>query len=115
MTVKLSLSFNNDDRLCVDVPSESAEVIQRQFDRLPTDSAKEVFADAMLKHLGRVLATFLEPDLRPPTEKQIAYAMGLSRRLKVSIPRDALIYKEAMEDFLAKYGGNSSSRGFGKA
>ena len=114
MAVKLSLAFDDDDRLTVVVPVESAEVIQRQFNRLPTDGAREVFADAMLKHLGRVLATFLEPDLRPPTEKQIAFAMSLSRQRRVEIPRNALIYREAMEDFLSKYASSAGRGKFGK-
>lgn len=113
MTVRLSLAFDEDERLSIDVPSDAAEVIVRQFERLATEGAREVFAGAMLKQLSRVLATFLEPDLRPPTEKQIAFAMALSRRLKVPIPREALIYKEAIEDFLGKYASPSGSRGYG--
>lgn len=103
MPVTLSLTFDDEERLSVELPREAAEVIVRQFERLATEDSREVFADAMLKHLGRVMATFLEPDLRPPTEKQVAFAMSLSRRLRVPIPREALIYKEAIEDFLAKH------------
>ncbi|WP_295680813.1 hypothetical protein [uncultured Nevskia sp.] len=113
MPLKLSLAFNEHEYLSADVPAEAAEVIERQFARLTTKASREEFAEAMLKHLSRVLATFLEPDLRPPTEKQIAFAMALSRRLNVPIPREALMYKEAIEDFLSKYAYNSKSRASG--
>ncbi len=111
MPLKLCLAFNEHEYLSATVPGEAAEVIERQFARLTTAEAREEFADEMLKHLSRVLATFLEPDLRPPTEKQIAFAMKLSRRHNVPIPREALMYKEAIENFLSKYAYNARERG----
>lgn len=103
--MRLSL-LSDEMEIQAEVPTEAAEALEQQLARIDSEESRRVFVEAMLKHLGRVLSGFLDPDLRPPTEKQVAYAMSLSRRFEVEIPRDALMYRDAMCDFLQKYAGN---------
>lgn len=100
------LLISDEMEIQAEVPAEAAAVLREQFARFESDEYRRAFADAMLKHFGRVLSGFLDPDLRPPTEKQIAFAMILSRKHRVDIPRDALMHREVMYDFLQKYAGN---------
>lgn len=87
----------------VSVPSEAATVIHQQMARMVTEASQNALAEAMLKQLGRILGKLLDPDLRPPTEKQIEFATLLSRKFAVQIPRDALIYRFEMSDFIDRY------------
>lgn len=90
--------------LGAEVPPEAAAAIEQQLDRINSEETRRAFIEAMLKHLSRVLSGFLDPDLRPPTEKQVIFAMSIARKRGTEIPRDALIYRYAMDDFLDKYG-----------
>ena len=100
--MKLFLSAEHDE-FVVDIPVEYATLIEAQLIRLNKSSERRAFIDATLKHLARVLSRHQDPDLKPPTTKQIAFAHTLSRKHKVSIPPDALIYRDVMGDFLDKY------------
>lgn len=42
----------------------------------------------------------LDSDLRPPTERQVAFAFSLAKQQAIEVPRDALIYRSAMSRFL---------------
>jgi len=87
----------------VPVPSEAATIIHQEMSRMVTDASRDALATAMLRHLTQVLSKLLDPDLRPPTEKQLAFATYLARKNKVEIPRDALIYRFEMADFIDRY------------
>ena len=100
--MKILLSAETDEFL-VDIPREYATLIEEQLMRISGSRERRVFIDSMLKHLAGVLSKLLDPDLKPPTEKQIAFAHQLSRIHKVNVPVDALIYKNAMHDFIEKY------------
>lgn len=95
--------YSDETEFHVDVPLEYATLIDDQLTRIVNEGEKKAFTEAMLKQLGRVLSQFFDHDLQPPTEKQVAFAYGLSKKHQVEIPREALIYKSAMCDFLDKY------------
>jgi hypothetical protein len=92
-----------DSQFQIVVPPNSAQLLEQQLERISTPESQEAFTNALLLHLTRVLGTFLDPDLRPPTEKQVTFAMAVSKRAKVPIPREALMYRYSMCDFLDKY------------
>lgn len=100
--MKISL-YAEHEEFHVAIPMEYATLLEEQLVRLGESSQRRAFVEGLLKQYARVLSKFLDPDLSPPTEKQIAYAHRLARKHGVDIPRDALIYKDAMHDFLDKY------------
>lgn len=95
--------FSDDQEHHVPVPTEYATIIGEQLNRIECERQKKAFTDALLRHFGRVLGQFLDCDLKPPTEKQVAFAFRLSKQRNVEIPREALIYRSVMFDFLEKY------------
>ena len=46
------------------------------------------------------MGDFLDSDLRPPTEKQVAFAFSLAKQQAIEVLRDALVYRSAMSRFL---------------
>lgn len=86
--------------LTVEVPDTYAAVIRAQLERLRSDQDRQRFNEGMLRHLARVMGDFLDSDLRPPTEKQVAFAFSLAKQQAIEVPRDALIYRSAMSRFL---------------
>lgn len=64
-----------------------------------------------LEHLHATLSTALEPaiqqalplHLRPPSDAQVAYALGIARALGVVVPPDTLTLRGAMHDFLDRH------------
>ncbi len=98
------LSISSEQReVHVEVPQEYSTLIEEQLLRIDDDSKRQAFTEAFLKQLARVVSQFFDYEYQPPTEKQVIFAHGLSKKHKVAIPREALIYKSAMCDFLDKY------------
>lgn len=85
------------------VPPAVATVINQQMSRMVTEEARSALAATMLRQLVHVLGKLLDPDLKPPTERQLDFAKELARRHGVQIPRDALIYQFSMADFIDKF------------
>lgn len=101
---------SDDFEFHVDVPVEYSTLIQDQLNRIQEDEERTAFTEAFLKQLARVISQFFDYDYQPPTEKQVIYATSLGIKHKVEVPRDALIYKSAMCDFLDKYSGKKRSK-----
>lgn len=53
--------------------------------------------------LGRQLEEMLDADLRPPTGRQMAYAIAIARTLGVALPAEALQHRGSMYDFLNRH------------
>lgn len=56
--------------------------------------------------LGRLagnLVMQLDPDLQPPTQRQLSYAMAIAKGLGVPLTSEALAYKGAMSEFIRRY------------
>ena len=94
---------SNEVEFRISVPAETATVIHQQIARMTTEASRNALAETVLKYLGRILGKLLDPDLRPPTDRQLDFAKELARRHGVQIPRDALIYQFEMSDFIDKY------------
>lgn len=45
----------------------------------------------------------VDPDLRPPTQAQVDYAIAIARELNVNLPGEALMFRCAMGEFLDRY------------
>lgn len=49
------------------------------------------------------LTEFIDADLRPPSWKQVTYAIDIAKALDISLPGEALRFKGSMFDFLERY------------
>lgn len=85
------------------MPGQIERVFQLQWERLANPGVRDAFVQRLSQGLSTVLPDLLDWDLRPPSEKQLAYATALSRKLNVRIPPDALQFRGCMHDFLDKY------------
>ncbi len=64
-----------------------------------------------LSRVARILAfrvtsaiiDIVDPDLRPPTQAQVDYAIAIARELNVNLPGEALMFRCAMGEFLDRY------------
>ncbi len=86
MTARLALSFDDRDVVCVELPYDAAELLRAQFWRLENDNERRDFAAGMLRFVGRAYAGFLDSGLQRPTEKQVAFAERLAKRLEIEPP-----------------------------
>jgi hypothetical protein len=70
-------------------------------------SSEPAFRDRFLAQLAallpQLLSGALDTELRPPTEKQLRFAVAIARELGISIPGDAFRYRDAMGEFLTRH------------
>jgi len=74
----------------------------REWTQEPAGGPEQVYA---------ALSALLEPaiqqafpfHLRPPSDAQIAYALGIARALGIAVPPDVLVMRGVMHDFLDQY------------
>lgn len=53
--------------------------------------------------LGQQLQNLIDADLRPPSARQIAYALNIAKALDIPLPGEALRHRGSMFDFLDRY------------
>lgn len=90
----------DDDQFRVPLPDSLAEPLVAQLGRFTDAETKARFLASLGGHIRRFLEDVLDPDLTPPTEKQIRFAESISRQKGLRLPREALFYRSAMNDFL---------------
>jgi hypothetical protein len=49
------------------------------------------------------LQKLIDADLRPPSARQIAYALSIAKELDIALPGEALRHRGSMFDFLDRY------------
>lgn len=52
---------------------------------------------------SRSVVEVLDPELRPPSDAQVSFALAIARELNVNLPGEALIFRCAMKEFLDRY------------
>ena len=92
-----------DDDLDVsfDIPLslEAREAFNVQLQRASDVLAKSTFE----ARLSQQLCHLIDDDLRPPTSRQVAYALSIAKTLDVALPGEALRYKGSMCAFLERF------------
>lgn len=91
--------------LSIELPIEGdvRRVLKLQLERLADEESRIRFARRLSRSLSNVMLDLADWDIRPPSAKQITYAMVLSRELDVPIPPDALRFKGYMHEFIEKH------------
>lgn len=92
-----------DDDLDISVPLPldplSREAIGIQIQRCASDRAGHSFELRLVKRLLELV----DPDLQPPTEKQLAFAVNIARVLGVAAPAEAFRFRGTMSEFLRRF------------
>jgi hypothetical protein len=89
----------------IDVPIDEAsgEAFLLQSLRESVVDFRERLLDRLAQQLPNILYESLDPGLQLPTERQMAFAIDISRVLGVAIPGDAMRYRDAMAEFIGQH------------
>lgn len=67
----------------------------------------DVFPDRVCQRIGERISEsvieVLDPDLRPPTEAQLKFALDIARELAINLPGEALQYRGTMHAFIRRF------------
>jgi hypothetical protein len=89
----LDMSFD------ISMALETRRALCMQLQRAAGATAKTRFELRLSQQLQKLVDT----DLRPPTARQIAYALSIAKTLDVALPGEALRHHGSMFDFLNRY------------
>jgi hypothetical protein len=78
---------------------EARHTLSVQLQRASEAALKRYFEARLCERLQDLI----DADLRPPTSKQVAFALDIARLLNVSLPSEALRHKGSMFEFLDRY------------
>lgn len=90
----------------LEVPIRDAtlEALRLQVERI---QKREVFLSPVCERIGQKISEtvldVLDPDLRPPTEAQVNFAVAIARELRINLPGEALQFRGTMHDFLDRF------------
>lgn len=80
------------------------EALRLQVERIQT---KDVFLAPVCERIGQKISEtvldVLDPDLRPPTEAQLKFAIDIARELCINLPGEALQFRGAMQEYLSRF------------
>jgi hypothetical protein len=101
----MPLQLMIDDAKGIPIPLDelAEEAWALQLGRAVTQGAVDSLRERLATSFAATLAECLDPDLRPPTDAQLKYAMAIARDLKVALPPEALRFRGAMATFLAHF------------
>lgn len=89
--------------LDVEVSALVAQAFRTQVGTDGTSDPNKKLRDRLRYWLADAIARSVSHDLRPPTDKQMLFAAAIARRLGLSLPRDALLYRRAVSDFITQH------------
>jgi hypothetical protein len=84
----------------LNVPESVQQALIVQWDRIQESAARDAFCRRMTAQLSNLIPDVLDWDIKAPTPAQLAYAMVLSRQLKVPIPDEARHFRSRMHEFI---------------
>ncbi|MBT2117797.1 hypothetical protein KK141_17330 [Dyella sp. LX-66] len=98
----MALRLVDDDLdISLNLPLDFAtrEALGIQLQRCVTPQSRHVFEVRLMERI----AELVDSDIKPPTAKQLIYAIAIARFLDVSVPGEALRFRGAMFDFLQRF------------
>jgi len=90
----------------IEVPVRGAvlEAIRLQIQRLYDNQvSRGPICERIAQTISETILDVLEPDLRPPTDAQVRFALDIARELSVNLPGEALQYRGTMHQFLSRH------------
>lgn len=104
---EMSIRIADSDGLWeIELPVDGAvaESLRVQMARLGHESQRyQTTVERIAATFSRSVVEVLDPDLRPPTDAQVSFALAIAKELNVNLPGEALIFRCAMGEFLDRY------------
>lgn len=103
MTLRIA---DGDGTFELEVPIDGPvlESLRLQVARLQTRQDRDPSVINILAMKVQIaISEVVDPDLRPPTQAQVDYAVAIARELNVNLPGEALMFRCAMGEFLDRY------------
>ena len=96
----------------IDIPLEDSLLAawRLQLDRAALTRSTFAMTERLAACFAASLCQCLDPDLRPPTEKQLRHALTIARELNIPISADAMRYRGSMLAFLKSHEPNLKDR-----
>ena len=98
----MALRLVDDDlEVSLDLPLDkiTREALGIQMQRCASDRSQHTFELRLVQRI----AELVDVDLRPPTVKQLAYAINIAKVLGVSLPGEVLRFRGSMSEFLNRF------------
>lgn len=98
----MALRLVDDDLdVSLDLPLDpiTREAIGIQIQRCACSHVRQTFELRLVERLMELV----DADLRPPTAKQLEYAISIAKRLGVPVPSEALRYRGSMSHFINRF------------
>lgn len=83
----------------IPLAAEARLALSIQLQRHVGAEVKPMFETRLCQQLQELI----DADLRPPSARQIAYALSIAKALDVALPGEALRHRGSMFDFLDRY------------
>jgi hypothetical protein len=101
----MSLQLVLDGSDGIDIPLEDSLLAawRLQLDRAALTRNTFAMGERLAASFAASLSQCLDPDLRPPTEKQLRHAITIARELNIPISGDATRYRGAMVGFIKSH------------
>jgi hypothetical protein len=101
--MSLQLVFDGSDG--IDIPLEDSLLAawRLQLDRAALTRSTFAMTERLAACFAASLCQCLDPDLRPPTEKQLRHALTIARELNIPISADAMRYRGSMLAFIKSH------------
>lgn len=101
--MSFQLVINEELGIPIPLDNLTQEAWQIQYERAAEQGLIEGFYQRLGVCFASTLNECLDPDLKPPTEAQLKYATAIARDLNVGLPPEALRFRGAMTEFLARF------------
>lgn len=101
----MSLQLVLDGADGIDIPLEDSLLAawRLQLDRAALTRSTFAMTERLAACFAASLCQCLDPDLRPPTEKQLRHALTIARELNIPISADATRYRGSMLVFIKSH------------
>ena len=108
----MSLQLVLDGSDGIDIPLEDSLLAawRLQLDRAALTRSTFAMTERLAACFAASLCQCLDPDLRPPSEKQLRHALTIARELNISISGDAMRYRGSMVAFIKSHEPNLKAR-----
>ena len=99
----VQLILDDDGGIPIPLDDCTQEAWMLQFERAFHAGALDGFRERLAQCFALSLIECLDPDLKPPTEPQVKYAMAIARELGISLPSEALRFRGPMAAFIDRF------------
>jgi hypothetical protein len=103
--MQLQLVFEDQWSVPVWVDDRLGEALGIQRERIRLNELEDIFVDRLSTCFANSLTGCLDVDLQVPTENQVRYATDIARELALPLPAEALRFRGAAHDFIARFDG----------